>query len=347
MLSFLIAHWVGCAWFLVGRLEGYGTNEWVPSMHLVRSSLLTQYVRALYWGFVNTTNIESASPTNTVEALFSLGVLFVGVSMYATIIGNVGSLLSNLDSTAVMFREKLDSITAYMHYKEIPPAIQARVHDYYEYLWHRQKGLDESEILRDLPNSMRTDIALYLNRDVLEKVPFFQNASENLLSVLVKLLKPQVCAPGEFIIRFGDIGREMYFINRGVVVVCSEDGKNIYNVLSDGSFFGEYALLFSQKRSASVQSSTYCDLFVLTQEDFQTVLNDFPEFALAMRKEGVKRIIEKLSFFKDFSKEFRDMLVELLRAQSFVGGEYIVRKGDIGHDMYFLMKGTAEVCSGK
>jgi signal-transduction protein with cAMP-binding, CBS, and nucleotidyltransferase domain len=43
----------------------------------------------------------------------------------------------------------------------------------------------------------------------------------------------------------------MYFINRGVVVVCSEDGKTIYNILSDGSFFGEYALLFSQKRTAS------------------------------------------------------------------------------------------------
>jgi hypothetical protein len=221
MLSFLIAHWVGCSWFLVGRyldnnkfilhryrLEGYGTNEWVPSLDLIQSSMLTQYVRALYWGFVNTTNIESASPTNTVEALFSLAVLFVGVSMYATIIGNVGSLLSNLDSTAVMFREKLDSITAYMHYKEIPTAIQARVHDYYEYLWHRQKGLDESEILRDLPNSMRTDIALYLNRDVLEKVPFFQNASENLLSVLVKLLKPQVCAPGSKLFNFHfNIGR--------------------------------------------------------------------------------------------------------------------------------------------
>jgi CRP-like cAMP-binding protein len=66
-----------------------------------------------------------------------------------------------------------------------------------------------------------------------------------------------------------------------------------------------------------------------------------------MRKEGVKRIIEKLSFFKDFSKEFRDVLVELLRAQTFVGGEYIVRKGDIGHEMYFLIKGTAEVCSGR
>lgn len=34
---------------------------------------------------------------------------------------------------------------------------------------------------------------------------------------------------GEYIIRYGDIGREMYFINKGVVVVCSEDGKTIFN----------------------------------------------------------------------------------------------------------------------
>jgi voltage-gated potassium channel len=76
------------------------------------------------------------------------------------------------------------------------------------------------------------------------------------------------------------------------------------------------------------------------------VLEDFPEFALAMRKEGVKRIVEKLSLFKDFSKEFRDHLIELLKPQSFVGGEYIIRKGDVGNEMYFLCKGNVEVCSG-
>lgn len=108
----------------------------------------------------------------------------------------------------------------------------SRVHDYYEYLWSRQRGLDESEILSDLPKSIRTDIALFLNKEVLEKVPFFKDASENFINVLVRLLKPQVCAPGEFIIKYGDIGREMYFINKGVVVVCSEDGKSIFNVLS-------------------------------------------------------------------------------------------------------------------
>jgi signal-transduction protein with cAMP-binding, CBS, and nucleotidyltransferase domain len=77
----------------------------------------------------------------------------------------------------------------------------------------------------------------YFYREVIHKVSFLANASESLIKILVRLLKPQVFAPGEYIIRFGDIGKEMYFINKGVVMVCSDDGK-IFNVLTDGSFFG-------------------------------------------------------------------------------------------------------------
>lgn len=39
---------------------------------------------------------------------------------------------------------------------------------------------------------------------------------------------------GEYIIRYGEIGREMFIINRGVVAVCSQDGKTVFNILSDG-----------------------------------------------------------------------------------------------------------------
>src|SRR5688572_24378558 len=71
----------------------------------------------------------------------------------------------------------------------------------------------------------------------------------------------------------------------------------------------------------SVRSSTYCDLFVLTQEDFQQVLQDFPEFAETMRKEGIKRVVEKMDFFKGFNKEFTDTLVGLLKPQAFSAGK--------------------------
>lgn len=40
-----------------------------------------------------------------------------------------------------MFQEKVDSVSTYMNYKNIPIDLQTRVLDYYEYLWKRQKGI--------------------------------------------------------------------------------------------------------------------------------------------------------------------------------------------------------------
>lgn len=66
-------------------------------------------------------------------------------------------------------------------------------------------------MLGDLPAGMRTDIALYLHREVLEKVPFFQNASDAFISVLVRYLKPQVMAPGTYM---------YYTMNTYSCIVC-------------------------------------------------------------------------------------------------------------------------------
>lgn len=84
----------------------------------------------------------------------------------------------------------------------------------------------------------------------------------------------------------------MYFICKGILEVCSSDGKTIYKVLYDGDFFGEYALVTSQKRSASVRTVTYCDLFILTRKDFKNVLSNFPDFAKKIDEIKKKYIFE-------------------------------------------------------
>lgn len=172
------------------------------------------------------------------------------------------------------FREKIESVSTYMRYKGIPAELQDRVLDYYEYLWSRQKGWLELSLLILQGWMKQNSLLICLHqwklillfsstKKLLRKSPFLKMHRRTLLmswcanwsprSVLQVFLDSDCVQliEGEYIIRFGDIGREMYFINRGVVVVCSEDGKSIYNVLTDGSFFGEYALLFSQKRTGT------------------------------------------------------------------------------------------------
>jgi voltage-gated potassium channel len=71
----------------------------------------------------------------------------------------------------------------------------------------------------------------------------------------------------------------MYFIGHGTVEVLSADGRSIYATLTDGDFFGEIALLFSQPRTASIRALGYCDLYALSKETFDRVLSHYPDFA--------------------------------------------------------------------
>ncbi|MBI3463256.1 MAG: cyclic nucleotide-binding domain-containing protein, partial [Planctomycetes bacterium] len=117
-----------------------------------------------------------------------------------------------------------------------------------------------------------------VNRDVVEKVPLFQRCSPAFLNSLAMTLKPQVFSAGEYVVRKGESGNEMYFLNRGEVEVLDGEGRPM-NTLSDGGFFGEIALLLSQPRIASIRAITDCDVFVLDRSDFSKVLNDHPQFA--------------------------------------------------------------------
>jgi CRP-like cAMP-binding protein len=82
----------------------------------------------------------------------------------------------------------------------------------------------------------------------------------------------------------------MYFISRGMVEIIAPDGHTVLDTLTDGGFFGEVALLFSQPRNASARAVDYCDLYILDKDTFDHVLARYPDFATQIKKEAEKRM---------------------------------------------------------
>jgi glucose-6-phosphate 1-dehydrogenase len=117
-----------------------------------------------------------------------------------------------------------------------------------------------------------------VNRAVLEKVPLFQGASPVFLHALSLMLKPDVYAAGDVIVKKGDPGNEMFFIARGEVEVVG-DGDRVVTTLATGNFFGEMSLLLSDQRSATVRAKSQCDVYILERGDFLKVLKDHPKIA--------------------------------------------------------------------
>lgn len=285
---FLLAHWIGCLWFSLAFVECFGCNRFVPPIILKTADLQSQFLSSFYWAFTAMTGSE-LEPATKLETIFSAFVIFIGLSTYATIIGNVGSLISKFDSSDVVYQRKMEEISIYMAYRRLPIKLQQRIQNYYEYLWSRRKGLDEEDLLQNLPESLRAEVALFLNQDIITKVPFFASCTQDFIRQIVSMLKPRVSIPGECLILQNSLGNEMFFLSGGHVEVLV-DGVAV-NILSSGSFFGEYALLFPhEKRTATVRALTYCELFVLRKKDFDRVLAAFPEFEEHLRTTALRRL---------------------------------------------------------
>jgi hypothetical protein len=181
-----------------------------------------------------------------------------------------------------MQRERLNQVQNYLHYRDIPDALCSRVLDYYDHLWMRNKAFNENEIFDELPQGLRIQIALHLNKEILRRVPFFQGLDQGAINSLVTKLRPQIACPGETVVRQGEMGQEMYFLSSGEVEVLTEKGGCV-NTLTGGAFFGELSLLKAGRRTATVKAITFCDLFVLSKEDFDEVLKFYPELASQMK----------------------------------------------------------------
>lgn len=114
---------------------------------------------------------------------------------------------------------------------------------------------------------MKAEIAIHVHLETLKRVEIFQNTEAGFLCALVLRLKPVLFSPQDYVCRKGEVGKEMYIVNRGKLQVVADDGKTVLATLKVGSYFGEVAILTSKnsKRTASVRSVGYSDLFCLNK----------------------------------------------------------------------------------
>jgi CRP-like cAMP-binding protein len=88
-------------------------------------------------------------------------------------------------------------------------------------------------------------------------------------------MMPQKFAPGEKIIKYGDEGSTYYILSKGTVkvILYQEDAKatdpdlddkvKLTKTMQKGAGFGELALLYNDKRSATIEAVSDCETYTL------------------------------------------------------------------------------------
>jgi CRP-like cAMP-binding protein len=111
-------------------------------------------------------------------------------------------------------------------------------------------------------------------------VPLFASLSTKGLRALVTAATEVDVRAGRTIVREGQGDRDLYVILRGEAAVTK--GGQRLATLTVGDFFGEFALLSPQPRSATVTASTDMRLMVLSPREMREVIGREPSLAVRM-----------------------------------------------------------------
>ena len=306
----VVIHWNGCLYFFVSYMIGFGSdrfvyNNTIPGIPGSSRSLSHQYIYCIYWSTMTLTAIgEAADPVKDEEYLFVVIDFLIGILIFATIVGNVGSMISNMNAARVEFQQKMDAVKRYMELRRVPRDIEGQVIKWFDYLWSEKQSLDEEKVTAILPDRLKAEIAIHVHLETLKKVKLFSDCEAGLLQELVLKLRLQVFSPGDYVCCKGDVGKEMYIVKRGKLSVVADDGMTVFAHLTAGAVFGELSVLnipgnkTGNRRTANVRSVGYSDIFVLLKHDLWEVLQDYPDAKKLLIERG-KAILRKDSLLDE------------------------------------------------
>ena len=352
----IVIHWFCCIYIASSYWKGFD-GEWFPPSEVRDFPFPSLYLFGLFWA----TNIlmgvggEAPRPESDYERAIALFVAVTSIFIVAIIIGSVTDLIQEASHKEEELRRKVDHLNCFMTTRRLPEELQNRIRHYFLHVVHDRGESDDFSILDELPVSLKREAVLFMNHDIIRKVPLFQEASESFTNSLVELLQSHIYVKGDVIVKKGEIGEEMYFLRSGQVGVYDGEGRRISSI-GEGGFFGEIALLHDQCiRTATIVCLSGCDMFVLSRRDLDKVCSRFPEerskiSLVADRRTAQDLLRETLhndSMLRDLSREALQLL-----EQSFVT-EVVSPDTEVFHQyqtadvLYFIGKGSVVLSKEK
>ncbi|KAH0912766.1 hypothetical protein HID58_036087, partial [Brassica napus] len=264
------------------------------------------YLRALSSGIVSSKNtLGQGLETSTYpgEVIFSIVLAIAGLLLFALLIGNMQTYLQSLTIRLEEMRVKRRDSEQWMHHRMLPPELRERVRRYDQYKWLETRGVDEENLVSNLPKDLRRDIKRHLCLALVRRVPLFENMDERLLDAICERLKPCLYTEKSFLVREGDPVNEMLFIIRGRLESVTTDGgrSGFYNrsLLKEGDFCGDELLTWAldPKSGSNLPSSTRTVKALTEVEAFALIADELKFVASQFRRLHSRQVQHTFRFY--------------------------------------------------
>ncbi|XP_039756565.1 cGMP-dependent protein kinase, isozyme 2 forms cD4/T1/T3A/T3B isoform X3 [Pararge aegeria] len=166
---------------------------------------------------------------------------------------------------------------------------------------------------------------------------FMKNLEMTQIREIVDCMYPVEYAAGSLIIKEGDVGSIVYVMEEGRVEVSREN--KYLSTMAPGKVFGELAILYNCKRTATIKAATDCRLWAIERQCFQTIMMRTG----LIRQAEYTDFLKSVPIFKNLPEDTLIKISDVLEETHYQNGDYIIRQGARGDTFFIISKGQVKV----
>ncbi|XP_023938970.1 cGMP-dependent protein kinase, isozyme 2 forms cD5/T2 isoform X1 [Bicyclus anynana] len=121
-------------------------------------------------------------------------------------------------------------------------------------------------------------------------------------------------------------------------VEVSRENKYL-STMAPGKVFGELAILYNCKRTATIKAATDCRLWAIERQCFQTIMMRTG----LIRQAEYTDFLKSVPIFKNLPEDTLIKISDVLEETHYQNGDYIIRQGARGDTFFIISKGQVKV----
>jgi hypothetical protein len=181
----LSTHVIGCSWLIVARVEADEPSWFDMARYrgpLAANNLrpvtdFEKYIDALFFvvSTMNGMGYGNILPTTNLEWIVDILIMIAGCSTWGGFFADFTVELYKQNQATIDNEEKLDQAMQFALQRGLPSEMRDRIRLYYNNVRLNFKVLeDKYEILNQLPLTLKSELSLLFNCELIQKVKFFQ-----------------------------------------------------------------------------------------------------------------------------------------------------------------------------
>ena len=227
--------------------------------------------------------------------------------MEAELFGHIAALVQQMGKKEHEQQAKVDIVNSAFKSLKIPVKLQLKIDGYLAFTQSHLESQNEFKSFIDLiPPSIVNEVTQHIFSDILAN-NIDLSFNPQLIEKLTKRLKICTFTPEDEIVIQGQDGENLYIISKGECIVSVANhlniNKNIW-ILKTGDIFGEVALIYNWKRTATVKTSNYSMIGLLNKHYFNDLSTQYVGF--------LNKFKTKAKSYNDVSKNFIKALVKII-----------------------------------